>query len=146
MTPILVLGENKRVADFVYRGIFGDEEGAFVNPSAIGFESLGNLVAGVVYTDFNRKAKTVELHSYSTGRDWLNRAYLDNIFNYPFEQIGCRIAYCKTSEHNRRVRRIWKALGAKEYILPDMRADGEGECICILSQETWKQSKFRIER
>lgn len=56
--------------------------------TAIGLERDGELVAGVLYEDFN--GANVVMHVASDGtRQWLNLEYLHKCFEYPFAQLGC---------------------------------------------------------
>lgn len=55
---------------------------------AIGLEQDGELIAGVLYEDFN--GANVLMHVAGTGRRWLTREFLHVAFWYPFEQLGCK--------------------------------------------------------
>lgn len=61
--------------------------GSWVNGrgSAIGLEHAGELIAGVLYEDWN--GAHVVCHIAATG-NWASRQYLGTIFDYPFNQLG----------------------------------------------------------
>ena len=128
------------VADFVARNIPGCERG-FGNCTAIGF-GKDRLIAGVVYHNWNPESGVIELSAASIKRDWLTRSGLSLMFAYPFDQIGCRIAVARIGEHNAQARRIWRSLGADEYVIPALRSPLEAEVIYTLSREAWKSGKF----
>jgi len=57
--------------------------------SAIGLEQEGELVAGVLYDQFN--GRSVCMHVASDGtRSWMSREYLAMAFDYPFHQLGVK--------------------------------------------------------
>lgn len=134
-----VYGEHEKVSRFVAELLNFPRD--FGNCVAIGFENQG-LVAGVVFHNWNPEAATIELSAASIHRRWLSKANLRRIFSYPFDQIGVQLCVARTSEKNKRVRRIWKALGAKETIIERLRGEHEGEAILTLTKEAWDQNKL----
>ena len=86
----LVIG--KEVVSWVARKT--NEFGSFGTDIGIGWAKNGQLVAGVAYADWN--GQNVVCHIASDGsRRWLTREYLWTIFDYPFNQLGCkRITVC----------------------------------------------------
>lgn len=129
------------VKAFVAQGIF--EPGRqFGNSTAIGFADDTGLVAGFVYHNYEPSAGVIEVSGFSTRRDWVSAPLLRIIFEYPFNQLGVRLVVARHSEKNTRVRRIWKALGATEHVIPELRGPGEAEAIAILSAQDWANSKF----
>lgn len=140
MTPVYDYPDE--VKAFVAKGIFppGREFGL---STAIGFANeTEGLVAGVVYHNYEPDSQVIELSAYSTRRNWLTRDFLRIIYRYPFDELECRLAVARCSRNNRRVLRIWKALGARLIALPDFRADGEDEVVALLKADAWRNSKF----
>lgn len=126
---------------FVELGIF--PEGRHFGPaSAMGWADDSGLVAGVVFHNWDPDTQVIEISSYSTRRDWATRGAVSAMFTYPFDDLGCRMVVARHSEHNSRARRIWSALGAKEYVIADLRGDGEAECLATLRREDFKKSRF----
>lgn len=110
---------------------------------AVGFlDGDGKLVAGVVYHQYQPEQGVIEISAASTCRNWLNRARLAEIFDYPF-RIGCRLVVARIGEHNARARRIWCSLGSDEYVIPALRSPSESEVIYVLSAEKWRAGKFK---
>lgn len=138
MTPC---GDVRAIIRFVEHGLWNGER-EFGPATAMGWQDAQGIVAGVVFHEWAPHYGVIELSSYSARRDWLNKDRLREIFAYPFAQLGCRVAVARISEKNARVRRIWRALGASEVIIPDLRADGEGECVATLKRSDWLQSRF----
>lgn len=122
-------------ADFVAKQLGFDR--GFGPCSAIGFGEP--LVAGVVYHNWNPEAGVIELSAASSTRKWLTKDRLRQVFEYPFEQLGCQMCIARISENNNRARRIWQALGANEYVIPRLRGIDEAEVIATLTKEAWEQ-------
>lgn len=102
----------------------------------------GNLVAGVVYHNWSPESGVIEVSAASTQRRWTTRSIVREIFSYPFRELKCRLVVGRMSENNARSRRIWRSLGAVEYIIPELRAPQEAEVISVLTAEAWNASKF----
>ena len=123
-------------------GLLGYPRG-FGECQAVGFlDRDGKLVAGVVYHQYQPEQGVIEISAASTCRNWLNRARLAEIFDYPF-RIGCRLVVARIGEHNARARRIWRSLGSDEYVIPALRSPTESEVIYTLSAEKWRAGKFK---
>ena len=108
----------------------------------MGWGRDGELIAAVAFHNYYPKDGSIELSAYSTSRDWLSREKVREIFAYPFDQLGVRICIARIDEHNARARRIWRAFGAKEYVIHDLRADGVAECVYVLHRDQWAGGKF----
>lgn len=135
-------GHSEAVAAFVARLIPGCERG-FGACQAVGFlDDSGALVAGVVYHNWQPEAGVIELSAASIHRKWLTRERLKEVFGYPFDGLQCRIAVARIGEHNATARRIWRSLGADEFVIPKLRSPTEAEVIYTLSAETWRASKL----
>jgi hypothetical protein len=129
-------GEDEAVARFVQQ-LLGFER-AFVNFKAIGFlDRDGALEAGVIYNNWAPESGVIEISAAASSHRWGTKERLRIIFEYPFS--FCRMVIARTSENNPTPLRIWRALGANEYRIPDLRAPGEAEIITTLSIEQWKE-------
>lgn len=130
-----IYGESERVSAFV-ADLLGFDRG-FGPCSAIGFGDP--LEAGVVYHNWYPESGAIELTAASAHRSWLTKSNLKAIFDYPFLQLGCRLCVARISEHNATARRIWRALGAIEHIIPGLRGPDESEVIATLFKVTWEE-------
>lgn len=126
---------------FVSLGLWGDLRGVG-DCQAVGFYDGKDLVAGVLYHNFDPDAGVIEMTAYSARRDWLTKDRLQSIMAYPFTGAGCRMVVARIAEGNARARRIWRSFGAKEYLVPDLRRAGEAECIQTLAADDWRASRF----
>jgi RimJ/RimL family protein N-acetyltransferase len=127
---------------FVENGLWAGKR-QFGACTALGFANeQEGLVAGFIYHNYDPAAGVIEVSGYSTRRDWCNKRRLKTLFDYPFNHVGVRLVAARHSEHNTRVRRIWRSLGATETLIPDMWGPDEAEAVIVLKRETWKNSKL----
>ncbi len=102
----LILGQP--VIDWVTKivnpyGHFGDANG-------IGWQKDGQIVAGVIYRDYNGPNVVCDIASDGSKR-WMTKQYLHTIFDYPYNQMKCdRITVC-VGEGNLDSRRFCEHLG-----------------------------------
>lgn len=137
MTP--VWGADEAVAAWVAAQI-GMSRG-FLKPRSLGvFDARGQIAAGVVFHDWNPEQSLIELSAAATDRRWLTRSVAQAAFGYAFGIA--RMAVTRTRETNRPVRRIWRALGASEHVIPQMWADDEAMILFTLRPEQWRASRL----
>ena len=105
------------VGPWVAKKIFGPWNGV----PAIGLERRGELVAGVMYENWNRRSVTCHI----AVQGLMTPAYLWAIFHYPFVHLGCDTIIAPVSEGNEESIRFVKNLGFQEQArLPDAHPDG----------------------
>lgn len=132
--------EDEAVARFVADQIDGCGRG-FWPCRALGFrDAEGRLEAGFVYHNWSPEAGVIEISGASTHRGWATPEKLRAIMAYPFS--FARMVVWRTSERNRVARRILRSMGAREFVIPDLRGPGEAEVIYTLTAEQWRASKF----
>ena len=135
----VVWGLKEHVVPFVAQidslpGGFGNCQTAAV------IDRKGNMVAGVVFHNWNPAAEIIEVSAASVDARWATRGVLQELFGYVFTH--CQACAARTAETNRTVRRLWKAFGAQEYIIPRLRGRTASEAILMLTDEAWAASKF----
>ncbi len=141
MTPLY--GHSAVVAELVSKLIPGCDRG-FGAYTAIGIldNDDGMLVAGVVYHNWYPETGVIEISAASINKRWITRVVLRAIFAYPFDQLGCQLVVFRVAPADKALRRILKAIGSMEYVIPRLRGRDEAEVIVTLTDDTWKNSKF----
>lgn len=100
---------------------------------AIGRVKAGQIVAGVLYQDFN--GVNVFCHIAGEGRGWLDRRFLSIIFHYPFVQLKARRITGVVPSTNERARKFDEHLGFElEAILSGAHPEGD-LCIYTMTAE-----------
>ena len=140
MPSDLVFGRSEEIEKWVADRIPGCAR-LFGECQAVGV-SNGEIIAGVVFHNWSPENRTIEVSAAADSPKWATRANLTRLLDYPFGALGCRLVLARHSEFNRRARKLWGAMGAKEYFIPDLRADGEGEAIAVLSSDAWAKSRL----
>ena len=101
---------------------------------AIGCMVQGEMVAGVVYTDFN--GSSIAIHSRVSNPRLVSREFFWAIFNYPFNQLGVRRVTGLVSTANLAAQRVDEHLGfVEEARLKEYFPDGDA-IIYVM----WKES------
>lgn len=135
----VIWGHENQVKPFVLQ--MCDLEGEFTNcQTAAIIDKNGDMVAGVVFHNWNAGAQVLEVSAASLSRKWATRSVLRELFGYIFTH--CQACVARTAEENTHVRRLWKAFGAKEYIIPRLRGREASEAIHLLTDDAWASSKF----
>ena len=94
------------VGPWVAKKIFGPWTGA----PAIGLERRGEMVAGVIYENWNRRSVTCHI----AVQGLLTPAYLAAIFHYPFVHLGCDKIIAPISEGNAESIKLVENMGFQE--------------------------------
>lgn len=100
----------------------------------------GRLAAGVAFHNWNPEAGVIEVSAAAVDPRWASRSVLRVLFGYVFAVAQAAVA--RTPEENYRTRRLWKAFGAEEYIIPRLRGREASEAILLLTDDAWADSKF----
>lgn len=99
------------IADLVARGC-GLPAGSWKDYSTLGLIRSGVFVAGCVYHRWSDGDVCVNIAAWE--RNWLNREYLFAIFDYPFNQAGCRRITALVDSNNFKSKRFVQSLGFRE--------------------------------
>lgn len=138
MTP--VWGNPDLVVPFVARliGHPGSDFGECQTMTVL--DSHGKVAAGIVFHNWNPDAGVIEVSAAAVDPRWPTRNVLQQAFGYVFAH--CQLAVSRQHEDNIRARKLWKAFGADEYLIPRLRGRTASEAICTLTEEAWRDSKF----
>lgn len=107
-------------------------------------DAEGRMVAGIVFHNWSPERGVLEVSAAAVDPRWATRTVLMEAFGYAFAHAQMVVA--RTADENHRTRRLWKAFGAEEYILPRLRGREASEAIMLLSDDAWKASSFMRSR
>lgn len=130
-----------RVADWVARHIEGCERG-FGPSRALGVAHKGDLVAGLVFHNWEPEHALIEISAAATHRGWMTRQVVNTAMEYVFDGLNCQAVVARIGEWNKPARRIWQALGSAEYTIPRLRGRDKAGCLYVLTDDAWKLSRF----
>jgi RimJ/RimL family protein N-acetyltransferase len=126
MSRAIVSGQPERVGLYVASRL--GLEHRFANFTAIGLEQDGELIAGVVYTEFNGSNIFMHVAAEPGGR-WLTRRFLWAVFHYPFKVLRVRRITGWVEASNEAARRFDEHLGFEEETRLSEAARDGGEVI-----------------
>ena len=110
----LLYGQDRLVTAWVSQKLGIPDFGAC---SAIGVMRDNKIIAGAVYNDFRKDHRgqpmSIECTIVSVDKSWLNRHILNALFGYPFSQLKVRRVQLKTAKRNKKLRKMFEALGFK---------------------------------
>lgn len=90
---------------------------------AIGIVRDGNIVAGVLYDNFN--GASVYAHIAVEHGAYIGKEFLHAIFDYPFNQLGANVIIGLVAQDNIRAQELDEHLGfTLKYILPEGHPSG----------------------
>lgn len=134
---------NEAVASFVSSGI-GGHSGDFGPCCTMGVFKNSELTAGVVYSNFQVTEGTIELSAYSKDKRWFTREILSQFIDMPFSSLGCQALIARHNSEDKPLRRMWKRIGAVEYIIPRLSGrDNPPTALTILTDDAWMASGFK---
>ena len=137
----VVFGPDEPVADFVAKLIPGCERG-FERPRSFGVLSNNRLVGGVIFTNWQPEAGTIELHAAATTRRWLTAPVIRTVFGYVFDRCECQMAILRVAEGNEAMRSIARRLGFSEHVIPRLFGRDQAGIVYTLTEEQWRASRF----
>lgn len=100
----------------------------------------GVMVAGLVFHNWSPENGVIEISAAAITPKWATRTVLKTALGYVFAH--CQMAVARIAEDNMPARRLWKGIGAQEYILPRLRGRGASEAIELLTDDAWAASRF----
>lgn len=110
--------------------------------STMGVFDGPDLMACILYNNWQPEAGVIEMHGATTSARWLTRPVLAEMFAYPFEQLGCQTVVMRVSANDRRLARILKAYGFHRHLIPRLRGRHEDEVLYTLTDDDWRLNGF----
>lgn len=104
----------------------------------------GQLLAAVLFHNWQPKDGVVEVSAAALSPRWATRAHLGELFGYAF--AIAQLCAARIHEDNHRARRLWRSFGAQEIILPRMRGRTASEALYLLTDDAWRSSRYMRKR
>lgn len=93
------------------------------NEYCIGNVINDELKAVVLYGGFS--GKSCQIHIVANGSHWMNREFLLEAFDYPFNKLGLKVIIATIAESNLKSLKLSRHLGFQEIAtIPDAHDDG----------------------
>jgi len=135
MTPLF--GHSATVSRFVADLIPGLERGFGENQSIGVIDKDGQLVAGLVYHNWEPEAGIIEISGASTTPRWFTRHIYQVMFDYPFLTCGCQMIVQRNSVKNEHLNAILRRWGYSEHLIPRMKGRDEDGIVFTFTDDQW---------
>jgi len=137
-----IYGHDVVVAGFVASMIPACRNRGFGKCMTIGVIDGDELVAGIVYHNWNPEAGVIEISCAALpGRTWMTRETIKRAYQYPFLHLGCQMVMQMTAAEDTRLLRQLAALNYAFITLPRILGPEADGVVCLLTREAWQASK-----
>lgn len=133
------------LGEFASWRIFDRPDGFGPHTSMGVFDGV-TCVAAMIYHNYSRENGVVELSGAASTKRWLTKPVLWEMYNYPFNQLGCQIVVQRNSAEDKPLERMLTAYGFVGYRIPRLRGRDEDEIIFTLTEETWRSNGYHEVR
>jgi len=138
-----VYGYDALVADFVAQLIPHCRRGFGPNAKAIGIIDDGNLIAGLVYHNYDPEAEIIEISGAALpGKYWMTRRTIAQMYGYPFLQIGCQMVVNRVRADDERQLSMLARYGYAFHKVHRMYGRDSDGVLCTLTYEDWMSNRF----
>jgi hypothetical protein len=138
-----VYGHDALVADFVSR-LIPELHGRSLARSSKAFgvvNKQGELIAGMVYHNWDPEAGVIEMSGAAIDPRWLNVETLRRMYTYPYLGLGCQMTFMRVAASNERLLRQLAAFNYAFIKMPRMLGRDQDAVLCQLTVEAWSANK-----
>ena len=105
-------------------------------------DRAGNALGAAIYQNYHPEHGVIEISAAAVSPRWLSRQILREMFDYPFEQLGCQAVVLRCDQGDKVMARIAQAFGFARYDIPRLRGRDAGEAIYVLADDVWRGNGF----
>ena len=126
-----IYGYDEGVAAFVARLIPHCRRGFGPNIKAIGIADHEQIIAGLVYHNFDPEAGIIEISGAALpGKHWLTRETIKRMYQFPFHQCDCQMVVQRTPADDEWLLGILARYGYTFMLLPRLFGRDRDGVIC----------------
>jgi len=142
----LLFGQDDAVAGWVAARIPHVGDLGFGACKAIGVVGAsGVLAAGLVYHDYQPRARTIQLSMAADSPRWATKQVIRLLLFYPFEELGLNKVWTATPHTNTRALKFNKGVGfVQEGVLRHQFGPGEHAVICGMLRKDYLRLVERL--
>jgi hypothetical protein len=138
-----VYGQDQAVAHFASQLIPSCRVRGFGPCKTIGVLEDGELIAGLIYHNYDPDAQIIELSGAALpGHNWLVPETIKRQYQYPFHQCNCQMIVQRNSAADERLLRMLAAYNYMFVPVPRMFGRDKDGVLCLLTYEAWADNKF----
>lgn len=138
-----VYGHDDVVAKFVSQLIPHCRRGFGPEAKTIGvINERGDLIAGLVYHNYDPEAEIIELSGAAIDPHWLMRGTIERMYGYPFKDCHVQMLVQRTPIENERLLRQLAVYNYTFVKVPRMFGRDRDGVLCMLTYEDWCSNRF----
>lgn len=134
--------QKKLLSTWISNQIWPRQQRDFGNCQGLAVLDGDELIAGVIYHNWEPESGVIEMSSAAIDKRWLTRPVLKAMFEYPFIECHCQAVVLRVADDNKPMHRIAKAYGFEHYIIPRLRGREANENVFVLTDDAWKTNRF----
>lgn len=133
------------VERFISSRIWGASRHMLGDTAILSVGDDGGMSGAAMYQNYDTYNGTIEISAAAVSPGWLSRRVLYEMFEYPFEQLGCQAVVMRCDPEDKRIARIFGAYGFNRYDIPRLRGRDKAEAIYVLADDDWRSNGFHKE-
>ena len=138
-----VYGHEAIISAFVSERMPTGRGRGFGNCATIGVIEDGDLIAGIVFHNWDPEAQTIEISAAALpNHPWLSRETIKRMYQYPFLGAGCQMVINRVSADDERQLRMLAVYGYDFIRIPRAAGRNKDVILCLLTREAWEGNKF----
>lgn len=144
----LILDDSANVCAWVSERI-PQMGGGYFDQYAIGIgvaSNDGGALGGVVFHDYQPRARNIEVSFASDGPRWLSRAMISGILAFPFDQLQLNRITTLTPRLNVPARRFVELFGFKREGVIRQGFGDDDMIVSGMLRSEWSRSRFNLHR
>ena len=134
----LVYGYDEEITRFI--ASFGVTNRDYGRCKTIGVVEDGQLIAGLVYFNYDPDAAVIELGTASSSPRWLNRVTYRRMFEYPFIECGCQMLIVRVRADNAALLSVLARMNFNLTYVPRMYGRDADGVLGTLTDDQWLDS------
>jgi RimJ/RimL family protein N-acetyltransferase len=138
-----VFGHEDVIGPFVASLIPHCRRGFGANIATLGVIRDSQLIAGIVYHNWDPEAGIIEISGAALPRSrWLSRETLRRLYRYPFGVCGCQMVVQRTPADDERLLAILARYNYAFIKVPRLFGRQRDGVLCLLTREAWEANRF----
>lgn len=133
---------NRMMADWCALQVWPGTQRRFGNCVTMGVIDGRELLAVVVYHNWQPEYGVIEVSGAATSSRWLTRRVLHEMYAYPFEVAKVQAVFQRNDPDDERLSRQLSAYGFQRYDIPRLRGRQKAEAIFVLTDDAWRSNRF----
>lgn len=135
---------NDALGEYIATKIWGEPR-AFPLSTTLGVFEHGDLIAALVYYDYDSQAGVIQITGAAASPRWLTRPVLREMFEFPFIKLAVQAVVMRVDPDDRRLDRILTSYGFTKTRLPRLRGRHKDEMLFTLFDDVWRHNRFNTK-